>query len=490
MKKPGIHARILFSAFLMIVATTLALVLAGVHITSQFMHQRFEDRIAFLAKYLALNSEVGVMIGDRSGLKSLALNLLGEEDVARVEIMDSQNNVLVNLSREVRGPISKVETPVLFKRNQDENMVIFSERVTPFGRQPVSGTEHIGKVRIYFSTFGIEQLIETITTKFLWISSVLAILAVLLFYFLSRSITQEVKKLVITAQQVGRGDLTLRARLGRLPETQQLALAFNAMLDSLAVSRQALHQVNRQMIQQKTLAEVGKFSLMVGHEVKNPLGIIKSSLDILKKEYDLGSDITMVGYMEDEILRLNRLIEDFLQFAKPTKPAFREVDFDEMLTDVARRFEVMNPDNAKELMLKLSDRPAVGLADRDLLMRAVGNIIKNAYEATGQDGRVEIRSSLTADAWKVQIADNGPGIDRDNKHHIFDPFFTTRAKGTGLGLAFASHVFKSHGGFIIAENGDSEGAVFTAEIPLTHDHHPLSQDRPTMTGPADEQVNR
>lgn len=490
MKKPGIHARILFSAFLMIVAATLALDWAGVHITSQFMHKRFEDRIAFLAKYLALNSEVGVLVGDRSGLKSLALNLLGEEDVARVEIMDNQNNVLVNLSRDVRGPISKVETPVLFKRNQDENMVIFSDRVTPFGRRPVSGTEHIGKVRIYFSTFGINQLIRTITKQYLWISSVLAVLAVLLFYFLSRSITKEVKNLVVTAHQVGRGDLSLRAKPGRLPETQQLALAFNAMLDSLAVSRQTLQRVNRQMIQQKTLAEVGKFSLMVGHEVKNPLGIIKSSLDILKKEYDLSSDITMVGYIEDEILRLNRLIEEFLQFAKPTKPAFREVDLNEMLADVARRFEMMEPHNAKKLKLKLPDKPAVGLADRDLLMRAVGNIVKNAYEATGEDGRVEIRSSLSEDAWKVEIVDNGPGIDRDVKHKIFNPFFTTRAKGTGLGLAFAAQVFKSHGGYILAENGDAKGAVFTAEIPLTHDHQRFSQDRHAVTESADEREKR
>ncbi len=474
MRKPGIHARILFSAFLMIVAATLALDLAGVHITSQFMHKRFEDRIAFLAKYLALNSEVGVLIGDRSGLKSLALNLLGEEDVARVEIMDSQNNVLVNLSREVQGPISKVETPVLFKRNQDENMVIFANRTTPFGKRSVAGTEHIGKVRIYFSTFGIEQLIRTITKQFLWISSLLTVLAVLLFYFLSRSITQEVKQMVVTAQQVGRGDLTLRAKPGRLPETKQLALAFNAMLDSLAVSRQALQQVSRKMIQQKTLAEVGKFSLMVGHEVKNPLAIIKSSLDILKKEYGLGSDNTMVGYMEDEILRLNQLIEDFLQFAKPTQPTFREVDLNGMLADVARRFEMMNMDDPKELMMNLSEQSAIGRADRDLLMRAVANIVKNAFEAIDPAGRVEIRSSLAPNAWRVEIADNGPGIDSDHKSKIFDPFFTTRAKGTGLGLAFAAQVFKSHGGYIMVENSNSGGAVFTAEIPLNHDRHPFT----------------
>ena len=466
MKRPGIHARIFFSAFLMIAVGTMALDVAGVHITSQFMHKRFEDRIAFLAKYLALNSEVGVLIGDASGLKSLALNLLGEEDVARVEIMDSQNNILVDLSRDVTGPISSVETPVLFKRTSDENMMIFSDRVTPFGKRPVTGVEQIGKVRIHFSTYGIKQLMGTITLQFLWISAVLTLLTAVVFYFLSRSITLEVNHLAVTAQQVARGDYTLRAKSGKLPETNQLSMAFNAMLDSLMSSRQALQQINREMIQQKALAEVGKFSLMVAHEVKNPLAIIKSSMDILKKDFQIAGDNIMVQYVEDEISRLNRLIESFLQFAKPTKPTYRQLDLNEMIDDVVQRFEMINSEAAREVRLLLPDQPAVTLGDRDLLARAFGNIVQNAFEAAGPEGQVTVTAAMSPEIWKVEVEDNGPGIDPAHKSKIFEPFFTTRAKGTGLGLAFAAQVFKSHGGFVMAANRKAGGAVFSVELPI------------------------
>ncbi|MDY6972846.1 MAG: HAMP domain-containing protein, partial [Thermodesulfobacteriota bacterium] len=268
MKRPGIHLRLLVAAFLLICASAFTLDVVGVHITRQFMVTRFRDRISFLAKYLALNSEVGVLIGDRSGLKSLALNLLGEEDVARVTILDNHDRQLVDLSRAITGPLSVVEAPVRFKKTRDEDL-LFRSNQTPFGERQVPGVDYIGKVRITFSTHGIDELMVEITRQFILFSTGLAIIAGLVFYFISRSIVLEVTRLATTARQVGKGELTLRARPGSLPETRELAVAFNSMLDSLEWSSKALENAYQEMIQQNTLAEVGKFSTMIAHEVKN-----------------------------------------------------------------------------------------------------------------------------------------------------------------------------------------------------------------------------
>ncbi len=319
MKRAGLHVRLLIAAFALIAAVTLTLDIVVVHITKQFMHKRFKDRITFLAKYLALNSEVGVLINDKSGLNSLAHNLLGEEDVVRVIIMDNQSNHLVDLKRSVRTKLSMVETPVLFKQANDENILFNSEgmiRRNPFDQKEITIEEVIGKVRIYFSTQGIDQLFIKITKQFIWISAVLAMLGGLVFYLISRAVGKELTQLSVTAQHIGLGATELRSPLGKLPETRAVALSFNTMLDSLEKSREAFERVNREMSRQKTLAEVGKFSLMVAHEVKNPLGIIKSSLDMLKPELPDASNNIMVIYIEDEIQRLNQLIEDFLLFAR------------------------------------------------------------------------------------------------------------------------------------------------------------------------------
>ncbi len=468
MTRFGIHLRLLIAAFLVIGAVTVSLGILGIEITNRFMHERFEDRIGFLARYLAMNSEVGVLINDYRGLHSLALNLLGEEDVARVVILDNEDHAMVDLSRPESEPLSMVETPVVFKRASGEN-VLFDDRArmqNPFIRNPPEPEVYIGKVRIYFSTKSIDGLMNIIARKFTWLSLGAAVMAGLVFYLISRPMGEALKQLTTVAQQIGRGDTGLRVMPGRLPETRALAFSFNAMLDSLQKSQHALEKVHQEMGRQRALAEVGKFSLMIAHEVKNPLAIIKSSLDIMKREFSIGSSHTMVAYIEDEIERLNRLIEAFLQFARPTKPAFRDVDLNRMLSDVIQRFQMLHAEDGLAVKAVLADEPAPARADRDLLIRAFDNLIENACQAGGPRGWVSVTSTIADQWWQASIADSGEGIDPAIQERIFEPFFTTRNKGTGLGLAFATQVFHSHGGTIKATNAPGGGAEFIVRIPL------------------------
>jgi signal transduction histidine kinase len=464
MKNPGIHIRLMMAAFLLICATTFTLHGAGMHIIRNFIHTRFQDRISFLARYLAMNSEVGILIGDRTGLDSLARNLLQEEDVARVMILGTDDDILVDVNRPTPGPVSLIETPVVFLAN-DEN-ILFSDRMGPAAGADANNREHIGKVRIFFSTHGIDQLIAEITRQFFYIALGLTLIGVVVYYFLSRSIVQDVTQLATTARHVGRGDLELRAPEGKLPETRDLAMAFNTMLDSLEKSRSDLDRVNREMIRHKALAERGKFSLMVAHEFKNPLGIIKSALDILKKELGIAPGNTMVEYIEDEIKRLNRMIEDFLLFAKPVKPFFRPADLNLIVREIAARFDVQHTFEGVEIVLDAPAEPFVSDADADLLTRALSNIIKNACEANGNKGRVSIRARHAEnDRWIVEIGDQGDGISEEHARRLFEPFYTTRSKGTGLGLAFTLQVVEAHDGIVSAENQSGGGALFRVVIP-------------------------
>jgi signal transduction histidine kinase len=469
MKQPGIHTRLLAAAFLLIFATTFTLDIVGIHLVEKFMTKRFRDRIEFLAEYLALNAEVGVLIGDKAGLKSLAHNLMGQEDVATVIIYDNQNNELVNLQKPSIGPLSTVEMPVQLKKVHDENMLFKENVISPFGKRDIPGLEYIGKVRIHYSVNGISTLLRDITLRFILFSLGLAFLAAAVFYFLSRSLAKEIKSLVHTVTQIGRGDLELRANIGNLPEIRSLAMAFNGMLDSLENSRKALEQVNREMIRQKALAEVGKFSMMIAHELKNPLGIIKSSLDVLKKDLKISQDDMMVYYIEDEIRRLNSLIEDFLAFSHPAKPTFRPVNTNEMLLEIIERFRIQHGDFPLEIDLNALSGPENLIGDRDLLIRGLNNIIKNACEACHYEGLVCITSTSENGVWHIVVEDNGEGLPEGDHEKIFDPFFTTRAKGTGLGLAFAAQAIRAHGGRISACNlPEKGGAQFQVQIPLNN----------------------
>jgi signal transduction histidine kinase len=459
MRNLGIHVRILLATFLLIGATTSALGYLGANIAHQFAQKRFVEHISFLAKYLALTAELGILIDDRAMLRRHAVNLLSEKDVVGVAILDSQNRELIRVPEQPAGAFPAIETPVLLTESREESKAFES----PEG----SKESLIGKVRIVYSTEGIDQLWATVMSYFIWLAGGLTCLAVVIFYFISRSLVAPVKGLAQAARRVAQGDLNLRALPGTLPETRELAVAFNVMLDSLEENRRSLEEANEQMRQQKTLAEMGKFSLMIAHELKNPLGIMKSSLDVLKKDLALTSDNTMVFYIEDEIMRLNRLIGDFLMFARPVAPSFRPTDLNALLREIVTRCELQQTGTACEIHSRIPSGPCYANVDPDLLIRAVDNIVKNAFEANKNGCVVEVTATVLAAAWTVEITDNGAGIDPDNLDKIFNPFFTTSAKGAGLGLAYASQAIKAHGGVISALNRAEGGALFRIELPFS-----------------------
>lgn len=461
MKRFGIHIRLLFAVFTLICATTFSLGYMGVNITRRFVQTRFEERISFLARYLALSAELGILIDDRAMLKRLTGNILSEKDVAGVAVLDVSGHELAGVSRELPGPLFVVEKEVVLKESEEES--------TAFDWKPGKGQGEknlIGKVRIIYGTEGINRLLVAIRDRFIWLSAGLACLAGVIFYFLSRSLVAPVTELAGAARQVALGDLDSRVRPRSLPETRELAQAFNAMLDSLARSRKALEEANEEMMKQYSLAEMGKFSLMIAHEIKNPLSIIKSSLDVLKKDTALSPDNIMVLYMEDEIRRLNRLIEDFLSFARPDRPSFRDTDINALISDIVMKFQLQKSEAAVEIRSHIPTGPCRAHVDPDLLTRAIGNILRNAAEANCDQGVIHITIAGKDSKIIVDIADEGEGIDPDNINRIFEPFFTTRSKGTGLGLAYVFQVIRAHNGVVSAKNREDGGTLFRVEIPV------------------------
>lgn len=456
----GIHLRLLLGVFAIIGTTTFLLGYVGVSLTKQFVHDRFEDRISYLARYLALNAELGILIDDRIMLNRLAQNLMTANDVGKVHILDRNGIELASVFKDIPGPFSIVETPVIPSESATENR--FFDLFEP----GVKMRDPIGTIQITYSTWDLERLLTKIENRFVWLSSGLAIFAALVFYFLSRSLVAPVTQLAQAARHVEQGNLNTRVYPCGPPETRHLARSFNSMLDSLEKNRKALEEIYQELIKQNALAEIGKFSMMIAHEVKNPLSIIKSSLDILKNDCDLSSGKLMVDYIEDEIKRLNRLIEDFLAFARPARPSFRLVDLNALLNDIVLRCQMQNGHSIVEIKSHIPSEPFQTDADPDLITRAISNILRNALEANGDKGTVRVNVFCAPLTWKVSIEDQGPGIDVDMLEKIFEPFYTTRSKGTGLGLAYVFQVIMAHSGNVWAENGAKGGAVFNVELPI------------------------
>ncbi len=468
-RKAGIHARLLAAAVMVISSSTFILGYFGLNLVNRLVSERFDQQIDYMAEQLAINAELGILIDEHSLLDGLARSVLNEKDVVSVEIEDSEGRLLAQRSRDLKGPLLITEKEVVLSRTEtgDADLEIFAGS---------SNGGPVGLVRIKYTREGIKELAATMAQGFVLLSLGLAAIFCVIFFFISRSLVLPVVSLAKVAKQVSKGETSVRAATGTIPETRMLALSFNEMLDSIQEGREALIRAQDRLSRQAALAEVGKFSMMIAHEVKNPLAIIKSSLDMLKQDMDIPADNLLLNYTEEELTRLNTLIESFLMFSRPAKPKLVSTDLNQVVEQVVIGFKLQYDSGTLKINCSIPSKECIAMADADLLSRGLSNIIRNACDASMDQGNIHVDVEVKPSFWTVQVRDYGKGIDQETLENLFEPFYTTKAKGTGLGLAFADQVVKAHGGMITAGNHADMGAVFIVKIPLEPLEH-KNEDR-------------
>ncbi|UCG20359.1 MAG: two-component sensor histidine kinase, partial [Deltaproteobacteria bacterium] len=188
------------------------------------------------------------------------------------------------------------------------------------------------------------------------------------------------------------------------------------------------------------------------HEIRNPLGIIGSTAQLLHHKMDEGDPKKQLGeIIMQETTRLNSIVTNFLDFARPTTPNYSECRVDMVLKRNLKFLEVELERRDIRVELRFAENGRPVMADGDLLYRAFLNIFVNAMEALEGGGTIRVVTRYRdrqEDTLEVIIADTGSGISKADIGRIFDPFFTTRKTGTGLGLAIVRNIIESHGGTV------------------------------------------
>jgi two-component system, NtrC family, sensor histidine kinase PilS len=214
-----------------------------------------------------------------------------------------------------------------------------------------------------------------------------------------------------------------------------------------------------QMELRERLANLGEMSAGIAHELRNPLGVISGYTKILLKKADSGS-VAAVEAIAKEVEVMDRIISDFLSFARPTELVQSEVDLGELISGCIQGVE----DSAKGVRIVFEQGAlAVIRADEVLLRQSVTNLIRNAVEATPEGGEVRI-SGRVDDFLHLSVSDTGHGMAENIRDKIFLPFYTTKERGTGLGLSIVHKVVVSHGGTIDVESSE-KGTTFTINLP-------------------------
>jgi two-component system, NtrC family, sensor histidine kinase HydH len=232
---------------------------------------------------------------------------------------------------------------------------------------------------------------------------------------------------------------------------------------------QELQRNFEQMKRAERLYALGQLSAGLAHEIRNPLASIAGAAGILQRGPQAGPrQAECLEIISRECQRLNQLLTNFLDFARPRAPKYRAADPAKLLdsvVDLASHAIGRNP-------ITLRKELAPGLAplecDPELLKQVLLNLVINAFQAMPEGGEVALAARPSGDKLLIQIKDEGSGIREEDRDKIFDPFFTTKENGTGLGLPVAHQIVEQHGGILTAEANPGKGMTFSVLLPLRH----------------------
>jgi signal transduction histidine kinase len=247
---------------------------------------------------------------------------------------------------------------------------------------------------------------------------------------------------------------------------------YQRLAEELAETNRQLEKAQADARRSERLAALGQLSAGLAHEIRNPLGVIKGSSEMLNQKLATADPLSaeLAGYISSEVNRLSALVSRFLDFARPlhaeTHPHEITVLMDKVLKSVAAQWK----GGPVHVTRNFADDLPLALLDENLCEQVFVNLVQNAYEAMGEKGgelRVDISNASTGGrkGIQVRVEDSGSGIAPEIREQVFNPFFTTKKTGVGLGLSIVSKIMDEHQGSIRVEPAADQGTCFVLYFP-------------------------
>jgi len=273
---------------------------------------------------------------------------------------------------------------------------------------------------------------------------------------LSARIASPIIDLTTFTRRFRRGDETLpQEPTTAISEVGELYRAYVEMIAALERSRE-------QIVRAGKLAVVGEMAATMAHEVRTPLGIVRSSAQLLERQAALGeNERELIGFIVSETERLNRLVTMLLECARPKPPDFKIHDLHAIIDNVLNLLTSKAEKGGVHLLREFDAEEAILSCDREQMMQVFLNLVLNALQFVPDGGKVVVRTQRQDGALWVSVADDGPGIAEPMRKNVFDPFFSRREGGIGLGLTIVQQIVQVHGGEIAVEESPWGGAAFT-----------------------------
>jgi signal transduction histidine kinase len=305
----------------------------------------------------------------------------------------------------------------------------------------------------------------------------IAFLSFVLGFLFLKFINIPIKKLTETMKKAEEGNLNVRVNVKSRDEMGSLAENLNIMIEKLNLAKQEAEQYHQELIQRADrMASIGELASGIAHEIRNPLAGIQGAIQILAEGFPKEDPRTQVtDEIQKQIYKLERLVKDLLNYAKPVPTHYLPTDINQLVDKVLSFFMTQRGRSVDFKIEKIffSSLPET-MIDPSSMEQAFLNIILNAQKAMPKGGTFTVSTAALPqrkddgrEVREVQIIfeDTGFGIPAENLSKIFNPFFSTRSDGTGLGLSITKNIVEQHGGKIEVESQVNVGTKFIITLP-------------------------
>ncbi len=357
---------------------------------------------------------------------------------------------------------------------------------------------------VHFQTIG--RLVNQSYTKMYYIlflyltSSLVGIMASVVGYIvLSRNTIAPIIDLAKATERVATGDLGVRVKTGSQTEIGTLYNTFNQMIRKLEehkkkredfsrelekkveertaelkASEDSLRRTQAELVRMEKIATIGQIASSVNHEIKTPLNVLYMNLQMLNKKIklcdvenqDLKKEmLDLTNLINNEIDRINEIIEEFVKYARFPSPDFKENDINAILVRIGDIISQKAEDSGVSLAIEVEGDHEYAMVDDKKLTQAILNLCMNAIDAMPEGGTLTLKIEKDQENIILKVADTGEGISSEDLDHIFDPFFTQKKGGTGFGLPIVKRIIEDHRGRIHCRSNPGEGTTFEIEIP-------------------------
>ncbi len=321
-----------------------------------------------------------------------------------------------------------------------------------------------------------KQAAERMVSSLRKIAVALSIIGILLSAMFSlivaKNITDPLERIVLLADDLGKGRLGTRLTIDSKDEVGRMAGALNLALEQMGRNIEEQKKLETIVMQSEKMSAIGQLASGVAHEINNPLGIILGFAQNIAKRVQPGDPLEMpVKSIEREAIRCKNLVQELLTFSRVGKTEKESLDLKETVESALTLIQAQSSVKNVTLVRELSEVSRITV-NRTQIQQVIVNLCNNAIDAMPQGGRLTVclqKSNQDGTAGAViEIRDTGSGIPKELHKKIFDPFFTTKeiGKGTGLGLSLVYEIVQNHLGRISLESESGKGSVFRIFLPL------------------------